>query len=65
MNKDALAEELESLKAEHRVLDSQITQITSDGAFDQIEIQRLKKRKLAIKDQILRLESDLLPDIIA
>lgn len=65
MNKDALAEELESLRVEHRVLDSQITDIASDGAFDQIEIQRLKKRKLAIKDQILKLQSDLVPNIIA
>ena len=63
-SKDA-AEELESLRAEHRVLDDRIGNVTADRVFDHIEIQRLKKRKLAIKDQIARLESALLPDIIA
>ncbi len=65
MNKDALAEELESLRAEHRVLDDQIRAIFNEGRFDDVEIQRLKKRKLAIKDKITKIESDLLPDIIA
>lgn len=64
-NKDALVEELESLRAEHRVLDEKISAIMSVGAYDNVEVQRLKKRKLALKDQMARLESDLLPDIIA
>tara|TARA_B100000315_G_scaffold111440_1_gene102248 strand:- start:540 stop:779 length:240 start_codon:yes stop_codon:yes gene_type:complete len=64
-NKDADAEELESLRAEHRVLDERIDGILADGIYDDVEIQRLKKRKLRIKDQMIQLESALLPDIIA
>ncbi len=64
-NKDAAAEELESLRAEHRVLDDRIDNLNVDGVYDRVEVQRLKKRKLAIKDQMARLESNLLPDIIA
>ncbi len=64
-NKDAAAEELESLRAEHRVLDDRIDNLNVDGVYDRVEVQRLKKRKLAIKDHMARLESNLLPDIIA
>jgi hypothetical protein len=53
------------LHSEHRDLDDVIAQIGGRGAFDQLQIQRLKKRKLMLKDQILQLESELLPDIIA
>ncbi len=63
--KEALAEELEGLRAEHRVLDEKIDAITGNGKFDDVEIQRLKKRKLMIKDQMTKIESGLLPDIIA
>jgi len=63
--KEELAEELEGLRAEHRVLDEKIDAITSDNKFDDVEIHRLKKRKLMIKDQMTRIESGLLPDIIA
>ena len=42
-----------------------IAKITGDGPFDQLQVQRLKKRKLLLKDQISQLESELLPDIIA
>jgi len=56
---------LETLKQEHRDLDDVIARITEDGAFDQLQVQRLKKRKLVLKDQITKLESELHPDIIA
>ena len=58
-------QKLARLYSEHRDLDDVIAQITGSGPFDQLQIQRLKKRKLMLKDQILQLESELLPDIIA
>ena len=60
-----LRQRLAQLKSEHRDLDDVIAQIAENAPFDQIQITRLKKRKLLLKDQILRLESKLLPDIIA
>ena len=60
-----IRQKLARLYSEHRDLDDVIAQITSSGPFDQLQIQRLKKRKLMLKDQILQLESELLPDIIA
>jgi hypothetical protein len=56
---------LETLKQEHRDLDDVIARITEAGPFDQLQVQRLKKRKLVLKDQITKLESELHPDIIA
>ena len=60
-----LKRQLEQLKIEHRDLDDIIVRITENLPYNQVQIQRLKKRKLALKDQIARLESRLLPDIIA
>jgi hypothetical protein len=60
-----LKELLEHLKAEHRDLDDAILALSQRGVPDMIQIQRLKKRKLQIRDEITRLESQLLPDIIA
>ncbi len=65
MNKESLVEQLERLRAEHEVLDHRIDEMTSGGVYEDIQILRLKKRKLAIKDQMGRIESDLVPDIIA
>jgi hypothetical protein len=65
MNKEALAEQLERLRAEHEVLNHRIDEMTAGGVYDDIQILRLKKRKLAIRDQMGRIESDLVPDIIA
>ena len=64
-DREELERKLEALRSEHRDLDDVIAQITGGGSFDQLQIQRLKKRKLMLKDQILQLESELLPDIIA
>jgi len=62
---EAIQERLAQLKSEHRDLDDVIAQISETLPFDQIQVKRLKKRKLLLKDQIMRLESKLLPDIIA
>jgi hypothetical protein len=62
---EALRRKLEELKTEHRDLDDVIARLSEAATRDQLQIQRLKKRKLALKDQIIKLESALLPDIIA
>jgi hypothetical protein len=56
---------LAELRAAHRALDSRIEQLVQQPYPDQLEVQRLKKRKLALKDGIARLESARIPDIIA
>ena len=56
---------LAELKTQHRDLDDEINHLVENAPFDQLEVQRLKKRKLVLKDQIMKLESNLLPDIIA
>jgi hypothetical protein len=56
---------LAELRAAHRALDERIAELIRDGYRNQLELQRLKKQKLALRDQIMRLESDRLPDIIA
>ena len=57
--------EIETLKAAHRALDQRIRQMELDRPPGQLEIQRLKRRKLQLKDRISKLESSRLPDIIA
>lgn len=64
-DRDELRRELENLKLEHRDLDDVIAQLSEAAQFNQLQLQRLKKRKLGLKDQIARIESKLLPDIIA
>lgn len=64
-DREELERKLEQLKIEHRDLDDVIARLTTDGPFDQLQMQRLKKRKLVLKDLIARIESELLPDIIA
>ncbi len=60
-----LKEKLAALKTEHRDMDDIIQRLTEQFPVDQLQIQRLKKRKLLLKDMIARLESQLVPDIIA
>jgi hypothetical protein len=56
---------LAALKTEHRRLDSAIEAIAADPLADQLELRRLKKQKLALRDEIARLDDELTPDIIA
>lgn len=69
VNEQEFRKRLELLRIEHRDLDAAIAALTSAGQMhgtgDQLQIARLKKRKLAIRDQIAILEDNLLPDIIA
>jgi hypothetical protein len=60
-----LQQKLEELKTEHRDLDIVIQQISDSTPIDFLRLQRLKKRKLFLKDSISKIESMLLPDIIA
>ena len=62
---DILKAKLQALLSEHRDLDDVIAQLTGASASDQLRMQRLKKRKLALKDEIARLHALVLPDIIA
>jgi len=56
---------LHELELEHHDLDDVIDRLARDPAQDRIQLQRLKKRKLVLKDQIQRLRTRLIPDIIA
>ena len=68
-NEDSSAEVLkakpQNLLSEHRDLDDVIARLTETGVTNQLQIQRMKKRKLALKDEIARLHALVLPDIIA
>lgn len=61
----ALQRKLNRLKQEHRDLDSAIRALDLTGKADQLQLTRLKKQKLGLKDQIAQLEDQLFPDIIA
>jgi hypothetical protein len=60
-----LREQLARLQQEHRDLDAAIAALQSSPSSDLIQVQRLKKRKLVLRDKIRRLEDQLTPDIIA
>lgn len=62
---DILSLELDVLRDEHRDLDQAIDALIERGTADQLTLQRLKKKKLALKDKIARIEDRLFPDIIA
>lgn len=62
---ERLQQRLAELKSEHRDLDDVINRLIEQRPVDLIQLQRLKKRKLVIKDMIAKIESLLLPDIIA
>ena len=60
-----LEERLFELKQEHRDLDDVITRLSSQGAMEELQLKRFKKRKLKLKDTIMLLENELIPDILA
>jgi hypothetical protein len=65
MNDDEPRPGLDALKAEHRRLDEEIQALVAAGTADQLELARLKKRKLRLKDQIEQIADSNIPDIIA
>ena len=65
MNDDQPADDLHLLKTEHRELDEMIKAMIAAGSGDQLELARLKKRKLMLKDRIEILKDRSVPDIIA
>ena len=56
---------IEELKLEHTDLNQIICRLVSDPSFGELQIKRLKKRKLQLKDQLAQLENRLIPDILA
>ena len=62
---DAIREEIERLRLEHSDLEAAIHALLTVGSADQLQVQRLKKRKLALRDRIQHLEDEITPDIIA
>ena len=65
MNEQELRKRLATLRIEHRDLDAAIDALRTSGSTDQLQIARLKKRKLQLRDQIAAIEDELRPDIIA
>lgn len=65
MNDDGYQHQLVMLRTEHRDLDHAIDLLQAQPMVDQIQIARMKKKKLILKDHIRRLEDQLIPDIIA
>jgi hypothetical protein len=63
--KAQIRQRLQALEVEHHDLDDVIDRLVIDRSLDQLQLQRLKKRKLLLKDQIQRLRTRLIPDIIA
>ena len=64
-NQDTLRRRIADLETEHGDLDGIIDQVAEEAPFDQLKVQRLKKRKLILKDEIKMLRSRLIPDNIA
>lgn len=65
VNEQELRKKLAMLRTEHRDLDAAVDALRESGSTDQLQIARLKKRKLGLKDQIMMVENALIPDIIA
>jgi hypothetical protein len=65
VSEEEMRKRLEALRIEHRDLDAAIEALSAAGSTDQLQIARLKKRRLKLKDQIALLEDYLIPDIIA
>ena len=64
-DQDRMKDELDELRLEHRDLDDVIHRLYESDNFEQLQMQRLKRRKLKLKDQIAQLENRLIPDILA
>jgi hypothetical protein len=65
MDESETQRRLEALRTEHRDLDTAIDALRGTGSADQLQLARLKKRKLRLRDEIAQLEDQLVPDIIA
>jgi hypothetical protein len=65
MSDEEMARRLAALRIEHRDLDDSITALLASAHVDQLQLARLKRRKLRLKDEIALLEDQLIPDIIA
>lgn len=65
LDEQSLRARLHDLMTAHRDLDDSISALTQGSAFDQLQIQRLKRKKLHLKDEISRIQDKLVPDIIA
>ncbi|MEM8800438.1 MAG: DUF465 domain-containing protein [Pseudomonadota bacterium] len=65
LSEDALKDRLQKLVEEHRDLDVAITAMQRSGNVNQLQVQRMKKRKLVLKDQIAAVNDQIIPDIIA
>ena len=65
MDDSEILRRLEILRSEHRDLDAAIAALFATGSTDQLQIARLKKRKLKLRDEIAMFEDQLIPDIIA
>ena len=64
-DQDALRRELEELVLEHRDLDDVISRLQEVGGLEILQLQRMKKRKLRLKDRIAYIENQLIPNILA
>ena len=64
-DRDSLLRKLHELRSEHRDLDTVIARLAEHGVGDQLHLQRLKKRKLQLRDRIAFIEDQITPDIIA
>jgi hypothetical protein len=62
---EQLQAKLEELRLEHRDLDDVIHRMQMTGGLEQMQLQRLKKRKLRLKEMIVKIEDELIPDILA
>lgn len=65
MDKELLRKKLDELRLEHRDLDDIIHRFHMTGGMEQMQMQRLKKRKLKLKELIVKIENELIPDILA
>jgi len=65
LNQELLRKKLDELQLEHRDLDDVIHRFHMTGGIEQMQMQRLKKRKLKLKELIVKIENELIPDILA